>query len=437
MKHKDSQGAKGNKPTRTKSSNSNSNKESAARSKPLPNLPTGSPSRSHHQSRRRPSNPISPSSFGPAQKTINEEVQSEDLPLLRKLVDRTKSFKETLAGNTNSGRYPPPAGLRRSKTVHSIRPVQTEWNQGTIVARSNSVSTTGAGDSVTEWATPAAKPARGTRRPSIGLSHSKSVIAATPRPRENLHRGTTVTRSASVRTTGRPDTPIRAYSFATSPVTSPLAFPESPKRYQLDDRPMAASPVMSNNPFKAQMEEDKGKRPQRSGSLSARFPGDMSHRPLAMLKQQHRAADRNPFHYSSGHRHVKQPSDPIDVLDKTGVVSVPYHHDGPYDPTLADRNTNNLYPPIEAVRDSNMEAIKATPRENIQDSLDKHVPLQGTAIIPPGMPDMSGRRMEYKEGADLMRERDAAGGAYKRYDFIVRVPQTIHSTEELTRSPVL
>jgi hypothetical protein len=177
---------------------------------------------------------------------------------------------------------------------------------------------------------------------------------------------------------------------------------------------------MSNNPFKDQMEVDKGKSPQRSGSLSARFPGDMSHRPLAMLKQQHRAADRNPFNYSRGHRHVKQPSDPIDVLDKT--VPVPYHHDGPYDPTLADRNTNNLYPPIEAVRESNMEAIKATPRENIQDSLDKHVPLQGTAIIPPGMPDMSGRRMEYKEGADLMREKDAAGGAYKRYDFIVRDP---------------
>jgi hypothetical protein len=106
-------------------------------------------------------------------------------------------------------------------------------------------------------------------------------------------------------------------------------------------------------------------------------------------------------------------------LDKSGVVGAPYHHDGPYDPTLADRNTNNLYPPIEAVKESNEEALKATPRENIQDSLTKHVPLQGTAVIPPGMSDMSGRTMEYEEGADLMRERSADGGAYKRYDFIV------------------
>jgi hypothetical protein len=27
--------------------------------------------------------------------------------------------------------------------------------------------------------------------------------------------------------------------------------------------------------------------------------------------------------------------------------------------------------------------------------------------------------MAYEEGADLMREPDAPGGAYKRYDFIV------------------
>jgi hypothetical protein len=182
---------------------------------------------------------------------------------------------------------------------------------------------------------------------------------------------------------------------------------------------MASPPLSSNNPFKAKMEADKGKGIGRSGSLSARFPGDMSHRPLEILRREHRAADRNPYNYSSKHRHVRQPSDPIDVLDKSGVAGTPYHHDGPYDPTLADRNTNNLYPPIEAVKDSNEEALKATPRENIQDSLTKHVPLQGTAIIPPGERDMSGRTMEYEEGADLMRERSADGGAYKRYDFIV------------------
>jgi len=65
-----------------------------------------------------------------------------------------------------------------------------------------------------------------------------------------------------------------------------------------------------------------------------------------------------------------------------------------------------------------MEALKATPAEFVQDSLSKHVPLQGTAIVPPGMQAFGGRTMEYEEGADLMREADAQGGAYKRWDHI-------------------
>jgi hypothetical protein len=85
------------------------------------------------------------------------------------------------------------------------------------------------------------------------------------------------------------------------------------------------------------------------------------------------------------------------------------------------KNTNKMYSPVEAVKDTNIEALKATPVEFLKDSLDKHVPLQGTAIVPPGMKDMGGRTMNYQEGADLMREKDAPGGAYKRWDHIVRL----------------
>lgn len=115
----------------------------------------------------------------------------------------------------------------------------------------------------------------------------------------------------------------------------------------------------------------------------------------------------------------RQPSDAIDWLDLSSPVQAPYHHDGPYDATMASRNANALYSPLSAVKDSNMEALKATPQEYIKDSLEKHVPLQGTAGIPSGMKDMRGHTMAYKEGADIMREADAPGGAYKRYDFIV------------------
>jgi hypothetical protein len=96
-----------------------------------------------------------------------------------------------------------------------------------------------------------------------------------------------------------------------------------------------------------------------------------------------------------------------------------YHHEGPYDATLLSRNTSKNFSPIDAVRGSNAEALKATPKEHIKDALDKHVPLYGTATAPPGSRLISGEVMNYAEGADLMRETDAEGGAYKRWEGVV------------------
>lgn len=77
------------------------------------------------------------------------------------------------------------------------------------------------------------------------------------------------------------------------------------------------------------------------------------------------------------------------------------------------------YNPVEALKESNEEALRATPRENIQNSLLKHVPLQGVAVVPPGRRQRSGEIMMYREGDDIMRDGDAPGGAYKRWDGIV------------------
>jgi hypothetical protein len=92
-----------------------------------------------------------------------------------------------------------------------------------------------------------------------------------------------------------------------------------------------------------------------------------------------------------------------------------YHHGGPYDATLRSRNLDPRTSPVAAVQESNMEALRATPREYVMDSLRHHVPLQGTSTIPSGEYDYRGSRMSYEEGADLMREPDAPGGPYKRY----------------------
>ncbi len=140
----------------------------------------------------------------------------------------------------------------------------------------------------------------------------------------------------------------------------------------------------------------------------------MSHRPLDMLKRDNRAADRVPH---LRRRNVPV-TDTIDSLDRCAVGGL-YHHGGPYDATLASRNTNKVYSPVEAVKESNHEALRATPSDYIQDSITKRVPLQGTAIVPPGKPDMKGHVMNYTEGSDVMRDADAPGGPYRRWDFVV------------------
>ncbi|KAI1103578.1 hypothetical protein F4804DRAFT_309588 [Jackrogersella minutella] len=152
---------------------------------------------------------------------------------------------------------------------------------------------------------------------------------------------------------------------------------------------------------------------------------NMSERPLEAIKRATKAADRAP--------HLRKKNvaraDIVDALDDTGIGGA-YHHDGPYDATLASRNRDKRYAPVEAVKYGNAAALKATPREHVIDSLERHVPLQGTATIPPGHRDMSGRVMDYEEGADVMREDDAPGGPYKRWDHVKYHPNDLKGKGE-------
>ena len=147
----------------------------------------------------------------------------------------------------------------------------------------------------------------------------------------------------------------------------------------------------------------------RNSSLPSKHPGDTSNRPLDVLRRETRIAHRSP-HLRKGH--VPGP-DSIDTLDTAGGK---YHHEGPYDATLLSRNTSAFSSPVEAVRGTNDEALKATPPEKLQDSLRRHRPLDGTAMVPPGGHDQFGRRYEYEEGTDMMIEN---GGNYKRWPGVV------------------
>ncbi|KAK4136590.1 hypothetical protein BT67DRAFT_447942 [Trichocladium antarcticum] len=246
-----------------------------------------------------------------------------------------------------------------------------------------------------------------TRYPPIsGLERKRSVHTANPPP-SRWNQGTILSRANSV-ATSRPTDTMAAVGNQDRPRrrAGSLAerYPGNRSHRPLETRTQGHSAGDAG-----------GSLPRRTVSLRERYPGDMSHRPLAVLTRQHRAADAAPHLHN--HRR-QQPSDTIDSLDITGPVpGVQYHHEGPFDATSKARNAKKNAP-IDAVMGTNLEAIKATPAEYLQDSFVKNYPLQGTATIPPGMPDMSGRTMEYQEGADLMREDDAAGGPYRRWDHV-------------------
>lgn len=149
---------------------------------------------------------------------------------------------------------------------------------------------------------------------------------------------------------------------------------------------------------------------RRTSSLRERFPGDESHKPLDVIRRDSKKAHRSP-HLNK--RHIPG-ADQIDRLDPA-LGGRAYHHEGPYDAALLARNTDSKTAPVAALQTSNAEALKATPKENIKDALERHKPLDGVAVVPPGVPDQFGRTYEYEEGTDMMREATSGDAGYKRW----------------------
>ena len=144
--------------------------------------------------------------------------------------------------------------------------------------------------------------------------------------------------------------------------------------------------------------------------MTERYPGDKSHRPLDILTREAKVAHRAP-HLRK--QHQVRP-DMIDDLDTVGPGK--YHHEGPFDVSYLARNTSYESSPLEALSASNEEALKATPREKIMDSVHKHRPLDGVAMVPPGMRDRNGNLYQYDEGSNMMIED---GANYKRWPGVV------------------
>ena len=228
-----------------------------------------------------------------------------------------------------------------------------------------------------------------------------------------------------------PSFPKNKDSYKASRNTSRPSSSKQARSSVVDRGPGAPSGHSSRHSASNSLENAKSRSGrQRASSLTQRHPGDMSHRPLDIIKAETKVADRSPHLKRS---HIPG-ADLIDSLDDT--MGSLYHHEGPYDATLKARNNytkNDKLSAVEAVRWSNEEALKATPKQLVQDSLMKNLPLQGTAVIPPGQREMSGEVMQYEEGDDLMRDPDAPGGAYRRWTDVVGVSSVFHVL--LTRFP--
>ncbi|KAI1815512.1 hypothetical protein GGS20DRAFT_325694 [Poronia punctata] len=152
-------------------------------------------------------------------------------------------------------------------------------------------------------------------------------------------------------------------------------------------------------------------------------------------KSSHPKSSKSSSKSKSKSKSTRVHPDPIDALDNTVFGGIPYHHEGPFDATLASRNRDPRTAPVEAVREGNRRALEATPAAHVIDAVTRHVPLQGTAVVPPGGEDYSSGEgnvvvMDYEEGADLMREGDAPGGAYKRWDHVQYHPEDLKGKGE-------
>ncbi|KAL4802978.1 hypothetical protein BDV18DRAFT_48055 [Aspergillus unguis] len=91
-----------------------------------------------------------------------------------------------------------------------------------------------------------------------------------------------------------------------------------------------------------------------------------------------------------------------DIIDRLDTASrVSYHHEGPYDAVYSERNKHRRSSPLDALRESNAEALKATPPHMIADAIDRRRPLDGVAFFPPGHTDRMGKTYDYEEGQNM------------------------------------
>jgi len=166
----------------------------------------------------------------------------------------------------------------------------------------------------------------------------------------------------------------------------------------------------SSNPYRCNSPESLCRRPSTDSLRSVPsidFSGTLEHHPVYPKTSWASSRPRpRPRSYPETQRYSPDSGlvnpDVIDRMDNVGDLM--YHHEGPYDAVCRERNRKNQMSPLEAVSRSNEEALRATPRERIVDSVRNNRPLDGTAFYPPGITDNGGNTYDYEEGANMMSD---------------------------------
>jgi hypothetical protein len=168
------------------------------------------------------------------------------------------------------------------------------------------------------------------------------------------------------------------------------------------------SSIGTNNPYARYMSpisscSGRSRSESVNSAPSIWYSGTPEHYPVEPRRKRDHSVPhrRRTTHKYSRHSQLVQP-DIIDQLDD--VTSFSYHHEGPYDAARPERNRLSQYSPLEAVRESNAEALRATPHHKIVDALSSHRPLDGVAFYPPGTMDRMGQEYTYEEGSNMMND---------------------------------
>ncbi|KAL4923441.1 uncharacterized protein BDV17DRAFT_276989 [Aspergillus undulatus] len=159
----------------------------------------------------------------------------------------------------------------------------------------------------------------------------------------------------------------------------------------------SSSSMGSNNPYRRFLSPS----PTRSAMRHRRSPSIPSSDYADFVDDSQYNRGRRSSGYNRRRSQLVNP-DIIDRLDTASRFS--YHHEGPYDAVYPERNKIALHSPIDALRESNEEALRATPHHKIADSVNRHRPLDGVAYFPPGHTDHEGQTYEYEEGHNMMND---------------------------------